>query len=368
MNERGRRAALDLTDRRCTVVGHLLSWALCWALLLSCRPAAAPAASAGAPGAPAASPAASSTEAAPALIAVRAAYAAPGAGLTPVWVAQDRGLFRQYGLDVDLVLLSGTRTDQGVVSGDTPLGFGANVIPTRLGGADIVAIAGVVSRISYTLFAQPGIASPRDLRGKTLVATLPGASNTSASLLVLRHFGLEPGRDVNIQHTQGTPEQFTLMAQGLADASLFSPPTNLKAREIGLVELANISDLRIPFMQTAIGIMQDYGREHAEEVRRFLRAYVAATVLARQDAAGTKASIGKYSQTDDAAVLDDAYAYYRDIWGRPDFRVPPEAVESILRVLEMPGADSARAADFIDNHFVDELEQDGFMRQVGATD
>jgi ABC-type nitrate/sulfonate/bicarbonate transport system substrate-binding protein len=301
---------------------------------------------------------------------VRVAWAAPGGALTPVWVAYEQGLLREQGLNVELVFLSGTRTDQGVVTGDTPIGFGANTIPTRLAGADIVAIAGVINRLSYTLFAHPnsGVTRPEDLRGKTMVGTLPGSSSTSATHITLRHFGLEPGRDVQIQPTQGTPEQLTLVSQGLADASLFSPPTNLKALELGLTPIANVTDLNIPFMQTAVGIVPAWGREHGEEVRRFLRAYVKAVAVARQDADGTKAAIGKYTQTDDQAVLDETYRYYRELWGRPDFRVPPEAVASILRVMDLPGAATATPADFVDNHFIDELTQAGWMQQVGALD
>lgn len=335
------------------------------------KPASAPAASASAPAAlsAASAPHASAT-AAPAPLAVRVAWAAPGGALTPVWVAYEQGLLREQGLDVELVFLSGTRTDQGVVTGDTPIGFGANTIPTRLAGADIVAIAGVINRLSYTLFARPGsaITTPQDLRGKTMVGTLPGSSSTSATLITLRHFGLEPGRDVQIQPTQGTPEQLTLVAQGLADASLFSPPTNLKALELGLTPIANVTELNIPFMQTAVGIAPAWGREHGEEVRRFLRAYVKAVAVARRDADGAKAAIGKYTQTDEQPVLDETYRYYRELWGRPDFRVPPEAVASILRVMDVPGADAATPTDFLDNHWIEELAQSGWMQQVGAVD
>jgi ABC-type nitrate/sulfonate/bicarbonate transport system substrate-binding protein len=353
-------------------------------LAAACAPAAAPprqaagAAPARAPAAPsapsapatagAASAASDSAATVPAPIAVRVAWAAPGGALTPVWVAYEQGLLREQGLGAELVFLSGTRTDQGVVTGDTPIGFGANTIPTRLAGADIVAIAGVINRLSYTLFAHPGsgVATPQDLRGKTMVGTLPGSSSTSATMITLRHFGLEPGRDVQIQPTQGTPEQLTLVTQGLADASLFSPPTNLKALELGLTPIANVTDLNIPFMQTAIGITPAWGREHAEEVRRFLRAYVKAVAVARRDADGTKAAIGKYTQTDDQAVLDETYRYYRELWGRPDFRVPPEAVASILRVMDLPGAATAEPTDFVDNHFIEEIAQSGWMQQVGA--
>ncbi|HZR99195.1 MAG TPA: ABC transporter substrate-binding protein [Chloroflexota bacterium] len=358
------------------VLGALLAAA-------ACAPTAAPASKpAGAPpgSAPTASGASAPTaggatsapsagsSAAPTPIAVRVAWAAPGGALTPVWVAYEQGILREQGLDAELVFLSGTRTDQGVVTGDTPIGFGANTIPTRLAGADIVAIAGVINRLSYTLFANPssGVRAPQDLRGKTMVGTLPGSSSTSATLITLRHFGLEPGRDVQIQPTQGTPEQLTLVTQGLADASLFSPPTNLKALDLGLVPVANVTELNIPFMQTAIGITPAWGREHGEEVRRFLRAYVKAVAVARRDADGTKAAIGKYTQTDDQAVLDETYRYYRELWGQPDFRVPPEAVASILQVMDLPGAATANPTDFVDNHFIEEIAQSGWMEQVGA--
>jgi hypothetical protein len=48
--------------------------------------------------------------------------------------------------------------------------------------------------------------------------------------------------------------------------------------------------------------------------------------------------------------------------------VQPEAVESILRVLDLPGADTARPEEFVDNRFIDELHASGFIRQSGALD
>src|SRR5688572_20171465 len=114
--------------------------------LAACAAPAAPASKPAATVAPSGSTAPAAAEpnpAPPALIPVRAAYAAPAGALTPVWIAQDRGLFNEYGLDVDLSFLSGPRTDQGVITGEVPLGFGATVVNTRLGGGDIVAVAGI---------------------------------------------------------------------------------------------------------------------------------------------------------------------------------------------------------------------------------
>ena len=65
-------------------------------------------------------------------------------------------------------------------------------------------------------------------------------------------------------------------------------------------------------------------------------------------------------------MLAETYRYYREVWGRPDFRVQPEAVQSILQVLDLPGAATAQPADFVDNRFVDALHASGYVRESGA--
>ena len=296
------------------------------------------------------------------------AYAATSAGQAPVWIAQAQGLFRQYGLDVDLVFLSSIRTDQGVMTGDTPIGFGTNVLAVRLSGADLIAIGGVSNYMPYTVVTAPGITSPQDLRGKTAAVTQPGASNTVATLIMLRRWGLEPGRDVILQHTPGVVEQVALLTQRLADVALLTPPGSSRAVESGLIPLMNTAPERIPFLLTAIGTTETWARDHQEEIRRYLRAHVMAIGVARKDPQVTKALIGKYTQTDDPAALDEAYATYRDTWGQPDLRVLPAAVAASLSVLDSPGADTAKPEDFIDNRYMDELHASGFVRQSGALD
>jgi NitT/TauT family transport system substrate-binding protein len=342
-------------------------------LLAACAPATAPAARPTAPPAPAptgaAAPAVSTApDVAPAPLPLRVAYAAASAGQAPVWIAQEHGLFRQFGLETDLVFLSSIRTDQGVMTGETPIGFGTNVLAMRLSGADLIAIGGVLNYMPYTVVVAPGITTPQDLRGKTMAVTQPGASNTVATLILLRRWGLAPGRDVALQHTPGVTEQVAALTQRLVDAALLTPPATSKAIEVGFVPLVNTAPERIPFLLTAIGTTESYAREHPEAVRRFLRAYVTAVGIARKDPAATKALIGKYTQTDDPVALDEAYALYRDLWGQPDFRVLPEAVAASLSVLDAPGAEAAKPEDFIDNRFIDELHQSGFIRQSGALD
>jgi NitT/TauT family transport system substrate-binding protein len=354
---------------------RLLVAGLSAVLVIACSPpvpapsgaASAPAADAppvpAASGAPAAAPAPAPP---PAPIPVKVAYAAASAGQAGAYVAYETGLFREQGLDVELVYLSGTLTDQAIITGDTPVGFGANVIATHLSGADIIAVAGAITRPTFTLYVRPGINSPQDLRGKTLLANPPGAANTLATLLVLKHFGLEPNRDVSIQPTPGIVEQVAMLSQGLADGAAIAPPGGLQVEAIGMVPLLKIADLGFPFVQNTVGTTRSYARDNPEIVRRVLRGFVAAVALMRRDPETTKTFIGKYTRTEDPKILDETYQAYRDAWGRPDFRVSPEAVRTVLSVLDVPGADTARPEEFVDNRFIDELHASGYVREVGA--
>jgi NitT/TauT family transport system substrate-binding protein len=345
---------------RTWVAGLLASLALA-----ACAPgappqqSASPATSGAAGGAPLVAQAA-------APLSLRASFAAPTGAVIPLWIAHDRGLFREQGLDTEIVYLSGTRSDQGVITGDAPLGYGANVIATRLNGADLVAVAAVANRVSLTLFARPGINNPQELRGKTMATTQPGAASQLAALILLRHLGIEPHRDIELVPTSDPSATLAMVQQGLADSLLTGPPGSIRAVESGLMPLVNVADLGIPFMQTSVGVSQAYMREHAEEIRRYLRAYIAGVALARSDPEAAKASLAKWAQTDDPVVLDETYRYFSPIWGRPDFRVQPEGIASILRVLDVPGAATAKPEDFIDHRILDELDRSGFIRDSGA--
>ena len=359
-----RRTGAGVSPRGVGVVGLLL------VLALACAPGPAPPAAAPEAGVPAAAPAASPTSA-PTPIALRVAYASASASNMPVLVAVERGVFREQGLEVEAVLLQGSRTDQAVATGEVPVGFGASVLTSRLAGADLVAVAALVNAIPYTLFVRPeaGIRSPQDLRGKTVVSSTPGGTIHSAWLRLLNYYGLSPSRDVNIlSASQGPAEQLAIMLQGLADATLLSPPVNLKAEQAGLTPLVNAADLGLPFLQGTVAANETQAREHPDTVRRVLRTYVSAVALARRDPEAAKAALGKYTQTDDPEVLAESYRYFRDLWGRPDFRVSAEAVRAMLQVIDAPGAATARPEDFVDSRFVDELHASGFIRESGALD
>src|SRR5678815_5804475 len=83
------------------------------------------------------------------------AYFSPAPGASAViWVAKEARLFEKYGLDVAPVLIpSSVRTLQAILAGESAIAESAGpaAVSARLGGGDIVAIAGSVNiPVSYT--------------------------------------------------------------------------------------------------------------------------------------------------------------------------------------------------------------------------
>jgi ABC-type nitrate/sulfonate/bicarbonate transport system substrate-binding protein len=88
----------------------------------------------------------------------------------------------------------------------------------------------------------------------------------------LRHFGLEPGKDVSVLPMGGTAAgRFAVLESGVVDASLLSVPENIIALEKGYNELIFLGDI-VQFAQNGFGTSEKKIRENPDEVYRMVRA------------------------------------------------------------------------------------------------
>jgi len=169
------------------------------------------------------------------LIPLRATYAAIGGAFAPLWIAQDKGLFNKYGLDVDLkYMLSATGT-QALLSGSVDIVNPATeLVEAGLGGARVAFIIGILNRAVLSIYSKPELKQPADLRGKILGVTQPGSTTDLTARILLPQLGMTPGKDVQITHIQGMPDMITALVQGRIDAGIVSAPTTVKLRKAGL--------------------------------------------------------------------------------------------------------------------------------------
>ena len=296
------------------------------------------------------------------------AFGSSGGNLTAFWVAREAGLYRQHGLDVDVVFLRGSTTAiNALVAGEAQfgaLGASSSVLAV-LGGADTVLIATAAPGLSFYLVARKEITAVSGLKGRKLAVSRPGTDSDFAARLALQKVGLNE-RDVSIVAIGSDTERIAALQQGVVDATVLTPAAYGAAQKFGFHALLDLSALNIPYEAAGLITTRKLIRENGEMVTRFARGFVAGIHYAKSHRDFTIRVLQKYMRTDDRDVLTMSYDYYVE-------RVIPRApyvseagLETVLDFIKQrnPQAANARVGDFMDNRFVKELEEKGFIRAL----
>jgi ABC-type nitrate/sulfonate/bicarbonate transport system substrate-binding protein len=293
-----------------------------------------------------------------------AVYNAISGVMAPVWVAQEGNLFSKHGVNVDLKYLAATTAVQAMVAGAEEIGLVGNQgVDAKLEGADLIYVASSLPTFVFQIYARPEIKTLADLKGKVAAVTQPAASTDYAMRIVLKRSGLEPDRDVRILYAQDMNAVFTNLNVGHAAAGIMSAPTSLKAQAAGLKLILNVTELKIPFLFTAVLSSPKVVREKNEAVTRFLRAYIEAMALIRKDKEITIRSMGKFLKTSDREVLQSVYDDYRDVFPQVPLMTAAE-VKAVLEASKSPRAKQMKPEEFFDNSLVQKIQASGFIDSV----
>jgi ABC-type nitrate/sulfonate/bicarbonate transport system substrate-binding protein len=296
---------------------------------------------------------------------VESAYTAISGVFGGQWVAFEAGYFARHGLDVSLsYVASSTRMAQAMVAGEQPIAVmgGEAAIHAVLGGGDLVFVAGVLNRPLFFMVVAPDIQRPEDLRGKTLGVTLLGASSDYATRLALRHWGLEPIRDVGIVQIGGIPEILSAMRAGTVKGGALSPPTNLRARREGFRELVSTAELGF-FPHDAIVTPRSFLRKNEKVVRAYLMAYAEGVRRYKADRPYAIEVLRRYTKVSDPELLEQTHALTSAPLEEALY-LEPKALQAVLDVSTHPKAKMAKPEDFMDLRILRELEQSGFFKAL----
>src|SRR3970040_322066 len=90
---------------------------------------------------------------------IRLAYSAFAYANPPFWIAHDLKLFEKYGLDSELVYVSGARPIQAMLGGsiDVSQVGGAATVAAAAQGAEISIVGTVFSRLTFAIYCSPQV-------------------------------------------------------------------------------------------------------------------------------------------------------------------------------------------------------------------
>ncbi len=351
----------------CQSPHRYLSIALLAALLVACSsgaPASAP--TAAPPAAPAASAVSGGTDPAAPLLKTRAAFTSFSASAAPWWMAMEGGYFQEQGLDVALSqIAAGSPLLAAMHNGEVELAFsgGPALVLGYLEGLETVILGSTSNGLDIILFVRPELQTVDDVRGKTIGAGRPKSVTDIAARLALPRIGLQPDVDVFIGVTGGLPESLAALEAGTLDGAALNVPMVFEARKRGFRELLSLSELRIAFMNSAIGATRKVLNDRPELPERYLRALAQAVSRLKTDREAAIGVVGKYNQSDDRELLGPTVDYYRALW-MTDPYPDAAAVQTILDIEEHPAARTTRPQDVIDYRFAERLRGSGFLDQL----
>jgi len=292
-------------------------------------------------------------------------YSNIAAGSLPAWMGKEAGIFRNNGLDVQLVYFKGT-TVMALLSREIPISQvgGPGIVSASLRGADTVMIAGGVVISEWWLMTLPDIKTAEQLKGGSVAISLFGGLPDFMARIALKRLGLTPVKDVAFLQIGGLPERMSALEKRKVQAAMFPTSDNFVAQKRGF---NNLMTVRLPYQSAGVATTRTFIRESPDIVRRYVKSQIEAVHRIKTDQENGKKVLVKYTGLQDKEILERTYD---DI--STDDRLPPKqypTLEGIKNILEPlahtdPKAKAAKPEDFVDMRFIKELDESGFIDEL----
>jgi ABC-type nitrate/sulfonate/bicarbonate transport system substrate-binding protein len=307
----------------------------------------------------------------PELIKIDAGFATIGQGAGPMMVTWKAGLFGKHGLDIAPPRIMGGAKGvvRGLMTGEIQFGNMAAPAPLRAdlkGEADIVFLTGGINQ--QFILGRPGIQRREELAGKSIGFVGDGGLNdalvkfTIARLEAAGVHGLQPK-----PMASGGEAELEALLSGAIDCVVGTPPECIEAERKGCKYLIDFSEYGLNYALGGIAARREYVAQNPEITRKFIKAYVEGMHRYRTDREFTVSVQAEYSGIADRSVAEATYDLTQP--GMP--RVPYPVVAALQTLIdfmskELPEARGADAGRFVDERFVRELDESGFIDSLGA--
>lgn len=306
----------------------------------------------------------------PDLIKINAGFATIGQGAGPMMVTWQAGLFQKHGLDVARPPVMGGAKGvvRGLMSGEIQFGNLAAPAPLRAnlkGEADVVFLTGGINQ--QFVIGRPGIARREELTGKKIGTVADGGIGDALVKFVIAKLaaaGILGLREVPIAH--GAEAELEALLSGKVDAVVGTPPECIDTIRHGCKYLIDFAEYGLNYALGGIAGRRDYIEKNPEITGRFVKAYVEGMHRYRTDREFTVDVQADYSGIADRTIAEETYDLTQP--GMP--RAPYPVVASLQTLLdfmanELPEAKGADARRFVDDRFIRELEDNGFIAALG---
>ena len=200
----------------------------------------------------------------------------PNTNHTGLYVAEDKGYFKEEGLDVEIIMPGESGADQLVASGKADFGvsYQESITQARVQGVPLVSIAAVIQH-NTSGFASPAeknITSPKDFAGKTYGGWgSPVEKSVISSLMSQEKANVNDVSIVNM----GDTDFFTAVKRDVDFAWIYYGWTGIEAElrgeKMNMVYLTDYSE-NLDYYTPVLATNEKKLESNPEQVKKFLKA------------------------------------------------------------------------------------------------
>jgi len=234
-------------------------------------------------------------------------------GFIPTVIAEKKGFYTKYGLRSEHVVISLAIAINALGTGDLDYAISvAQGVSAALRGFPVKLVMMTQDKLDFFLMAKPEIRNVADLRGKIVGISYPGSTTHLVAESILRHFGLEPGRDVSLLPTGDNPARLAALESGRVIATIATPPYNIIAPTKGLKVLLWAREY-VAIPQNSAIVTDSKIKQSPDQVKRFIKGTIDALQFIRRDKEEAIDIAAKWMQLDRPrvkAVLESVFPLY----------------------------------------------------------
>jgi NitT/TauT family transport system substrate-binding protein len=286
----------------------------------------------------------------------------------PMWVAVDRGLFKKYGLEVNMLQVrNGQVSLTAVMSGDVQAFWPAvsSVLSGVSGGAKLGCIAQPFNKISRELIVRKDIESLAALREKIVGVQSIGGGFWLQTMIVLDRLGVDP--DKNKLQMRVIGDEPTILQALLAsniDAAVITFASAAVAKRAGLRSLANTADLKVPYQGVGICTRSDRIANSPDLMMRLVKGMIEGVVFIQdpRNKREVMEILKKHLRLNTDQDAETSYNSLRTV-SSLDVAPDPEAWRNIQKYVSRvsPKVAQVDINQIINLSFVRSLEENGFL-------
>jgi ABC-type nitrate/sulfonate/bicarbonate transport system substrate-binding protein len=234
----------------------------------------------------------------------------------PFIIARDRGLFREEGLEPELIFIKAAQTIPAMLAGGVDFGTATGTaIAAALSGVDVRVVFALTDKPSFDLIASPSITSVQQLRGKKFGVTAFGAlAEILARQILFAH--KVPADQVTFIPLGASDVTYLALKAGSIDATMLQIPQTFLAQDEGFRKLAAGADV-YRAVQGGLTTTSATIADRPELVTKMIRATQRSLRLIRNDKKyalefirGPYLDLGKDRERFAEQIYDAALQYY----------------------------------------------------------